>query len=45
VRTREDRLAAVDEQRRAELGGERRRPDAADDELAVLDRGRVGEEL
>ena len=42
---REERLLAVDDERRAELLGEARRPDATERELAVLSRGRVREEL
>ena len=42
---REDSILAVHDQRRPEFARERGRPHAADDELAVLDGGRVGEEL
>ena len=45
ARTRENGIPAIGEQRRAELRRELRRAHAADDELAVLDGGRVGEEL
>ena len=45
ARARENGLPAVDDERRAVLAGERRRADAADGELAVLDGRRVGEEL
>ena len=45
ARARENGVPAVDDERRAELAGECRRADAADDQLAVLDGGRVGEEL
>jgi hypothetical protein len=38
-------IPAVDDERRAEVPREGRRRDAADDELAVVDRGRVGEEV
>jgi hypothetical protein len=42
---RADRRLVVDDDRRAELLGERGRADAAEDELAVLDRGRVGQQV
>ena len=45
ARTRENSVPAVDDERRAVLIGERRRADAAHDQLAVLDGCRVGEEL
>jgi hypothetical protein len=45
ARTRENSIPAVHEQRRPELRCERGRACAADDELAVLDGGRIGEEL
>jgi hypothetical protein len=45
VRVREDRLTAVDDERRAELLRERGGADAAQSELAVLDGRRVGEEI
>jgi hypothetical protein len=45
VRTREDRVAAVDDERGAELLRERRGADAADRKLAVFDGGRVREQV
>jgi hypothetical protein len=42
---RSDRVLAVDDERRAVLFGERRRGHTADREPAVLDRGRVREDL
>src|SRR5262249_6437651 len=45
ARTRENRIPAVDEQRRAELRRERRRANASDHELAVFEGGRVWKQL